>query len=97
MYNETGEVEQLIIELKLSNIHLAPSDLSTTSIFNISKTVVTVSGTIGFEAACLGIKPIISGEAPYSDFGVAYEPKNKLEYFSILKNIPKTSVVEMVN
>ncbi len=87
MYNETGEVEQLVIELKLNNIHLAPSDLSTSSVFNISKTVVTVSGTVGFEAACLGIKPIIAGEAPYSDFGIAYEPKNKLEYFSILKNI----------
>ena len=91
MYNETGEVEQLVIELKLNNIHLAPSDLSTASVLNMSKTVVTVSGTIGIEAACLGIKPIIAGEAPYSDFGIAYEPKNKLEYFSILKNMNSIS------
>lgn len=91
MYNETGEVEQIIKELKLDNIHLAPSDLSTTSVFNISKTVVTVSGTVGTEAACLGIKPIIAGKALYSDFGIAYEPKNKSEYFSILKNINSIS------
>jgi len=95
MYNETGEVEQLVRELKLNNIHLAPFDLSTTSVFDISKTVVTVSGTVGIEAACLGIKPIIAGKAPYSDFGIAYEPKNKMEYFSILKNIDSISPLNM--
>jgi len=91
MYNETGEVEQLVRELKLNNIHLAPFDLSTASVFDISKTVVTVNGTVGIEAACLGIKPIIAGRAPYSNFGIAYEPKNKPEYFSILKNINSIS------
>ena len=91
MYNETGEVEQIVRELKLNNIHLTPSDLSTASVFDISKTVVTVNGTVGIEAACLGMKPIIAGKAPYSDFGIAYEPKNKVEYFSILKNINSIS------
>jgi len=87
MYSETGEVEKIVMDLKLNNINLAPSDLSTASVFNISKTIITVSGTAGIEAACLGIKPIIAGKAVYSDFGIAYEPKNKHEYFSILKNI----------
>ncbi len=87
MYNETGEVEQIIKELKLNNIYLAPSDLSTASVFDISKTVITVSGTVGIEAACLGIKPIIAGKSIYSDFGIAFEPKDKSEYFLTLKNI----------
>jgi len=91
MYNETGEVEQIVRELKLNNIQLAPSDLSTVSVFDISKTVITVSGTVGIEAACLGIKPIISGRSIYSDFGIACEPGNKSEYFSILKNINSIS------
>ncbi len=87
MYNETGEVEQIVRELKLNNIHLTPSDLSTSSVFDISKTVITVSGTVGIEAACLGIKPIIAGRSIYSDFGIAFEPKDKSEYFLTLKNI----------
>lgn len=87
MYNETGEVERIMKELELDNVHLAPSDLNTASIFNISKTVITVSGTVGIEAACLGIKPIIAGRAIYSNFGIACEPKDKSEYFSTLKNI----------
>jgi len=90
-HNEAGQVEQLVRELKLNNIHLAPSDLSTACVFNISKTIITVAGTVGFEAAAFGIKPIIAGEAPYSDFGIACEPKNKVEYFSILKNINSIS------
>lgn len=95
MYNETGEVEQIIKELKLDRIHLVPPDLSTASVFDISKTVITVCGTVGIEAACLGIKPIIAGKSIYSDFGIAYEPKNKLEYFSILKNINSISPLNM--
>lgn len=95
MYNETGEVERTIKKLKLDNIYLTPSNFSTASVFNIAKTVVTVRGTIGLEAACLGIKPVIAGRAIYSDFGIACEPKNKSEYFSLLKNI--RSIITLLN
>jgi hypothetical protein len=87
MYNEEGEVEQMLKKLKLDYIYLAPSDLSTASIFDIAKTIITACGTVGIEAACMGIRPIIAGKAPYSGFGITYEPKNKSEYFSILKKI----------
>lgn len=87
MYNEKGEVEQIVKNLKSDYIYLAPSDLSTASIFDITKTLITVCGTVGIEAACLGIKPIIAGKATYSGFKIAHEPKSKSEYFSILEKI----------
>jgi hypothetical protein len=87
MYGENGEVRQIIKKLKLDNIFLVPLDLSTASIFNITKTIITVSGTIGIESACFGIRPIIAGRSVYSGFGIAYEPRNKSDYFSLLKDI----------
>lgn len=86
MYNEVGEVKALLKSYS-KHIKIVPDDLSTNSIFNIAKTVITISGTIGIEAACMGIKPIIAGDATYRGFGVAIEPNTKNEYFNILENI----------
>jgi len=87
LYNEDGEVEQLLSDEGLDNIKLVPRDFNTRSTFPLAKTVLTVSGTVGVEAACLGIRPIIAGRATYSGLEIALEPATREAYFAALANV----------
>jgi len=87
MFGEQGEVENIIKKLNKKHIKLVPSNLNTASIFNIGRTLVTVRGTVGLEAACSGMKPILAGQAIYSHFGFTCDPKSKEEYYKLLINI----------
>jgi hypothetical protein len=86
-YSESGEVEKLVDKYCGDLVKISPSDLSTESEFYIAETILTVAGTIGIEALCMGVKPIISGDSAYSNFNLAYEPKTKKQYFDLLSNI----------
>jgi hypothetical protein len=47
----------------------------------------TGRSTIGLEYACFGKKPIICGEAPYSENNISINAKNCDEYFRLLINL----------
>lgn len=89
MYHEEGQVEAIYEKFKDDHIHLIPDDFSTASVFSIADVVLTCRGTIGLEAASMGIKTIVSGNSPYSGFDIVHEPKTKEEYLSLLGEVAK--------
>jgi len=72
---------------KSDHIKIAPKEINNQSIMEICDTVVTCSNTLGIElAAFFGKKPILAGNAFYSNLGFTYDCKSKQEYLSVIKN-----------
>lgn len=63
------------------------TDLNTYSLIDFSEAVLTVRGTIGFEAACRGRHVITAGYGPFSGLGFAAEFGTREEYRAYLLNI----------
>ena len=74
-----------------NNIKIIPSDsqISTFSILKLIDYCITVRGTIGIEAACLGIPVITAGTGRYEDYGFTHNSTNKNIYLSKLRGIDK--------
>ena len=68
-YNETHIVNRIIKENKIKNLELVPDNISNIDIFENSTNLITCVSTIGLEFACHGKKPILCGQAIYSDLG----------------------------
>jgi hypothetical protein len=62
----------------------ANSDINTYSLIDASDAVLTVRGTIGFEAACKGKLVINAGTGPYSGLGFNVEFNSQEEYENYL-------------
>ena len=88
MYHETGIAAETLKPYLSENILLCPEDMSTASTFDIADVFITATGTIGIEAACMGVPVILSGQAVYGGYGFTYEPRNRQEYFVKLAEIP---------
>ena len=73
------------------NIKMCPKNISSHNLTFICDNVVTLRGTIGLEFACQGKYSITAGIATYSNLGFSFQPKNKYQYFSYLKNITHVS------
>ncbi len=80
-------IQSIIEEHNAPFLKLAPENFSTSSVFDIADTLVTVNGTAGLEGACMGLKPVLAGKAVYSDIGLSYDPKTQSEYFEILSTL----------
>ena len=87
-YGERGEVKKLVQRYcgEKSNVYMCPDDFNTAGIKNTASIILTNLGTVGLEAACLGIPVIITGQAFYSGAGFTIEPKSKQEYYESLAN-----------
>lgn len=74
-----------------NNIKIIPSDspISTISILKFIDYCITVRGTIGIEAACLGIPVITAGTGRYENFGFTHNSNSKNIYLNKLKEIDK--------
>ncbi len=86
-YREENQVEDLVRAVQCDHIFLIPPDFSTTSVLRTADAILTVNGTIGLEAACCGIRPILAGEAVYSGFGFTTLPTSREEYFKVVDKI----------
>lgn len=86
-YGEEGQAEELVRKVASDHIFLIPPDFSTTSVLNNADAIVTVNGTIGLEASCAGVRPILAGDAVYSGFGFTTQPKSREDYFTLLRNL----------
>lgn len=64
-----------------------PQDVSTTMVLELSDVVLTCGGTIGLEAACLGIPAVNVCKSYYSAFGVVDVIKDKEKYKEYLEHI----------
>lgn len=86
-YGEEGQVEELVGKLKGDHLFLTPQDFSTASVLNAADGVVTVNGNIGLEAACAGVRPLLSAAAVYSGLGFTELPKSREAYFNTLRQM----------
>jgi hypothetical protein len=84
LYNERGFVQDL---LKDYSIKYVPSNINAKSVLQISDSIVTVRGTVGLEAICYNIKPILCGYSYYSTYGFTINCKTEAQYINALKNI----------
>ena len=59
-YGEEEIINNLLSDLKITNINLVDKDISTKSILTIADKIFTSRGTIAIEFAAVGKKPYIS-------------------------------------
>lgn len=82
-----GEYERLAKDCQ--HIRFFPENVAGSSVSDIADAILTVRGSAGVEYSCFGIPCVIAGEALYSGFGFAHEPRTQKEYFNVLENIGK--------
>jgi hypothetical protein len=63
------------------------SEISTYSVFQIADACLTVCGTVGIEAARLGIPVLTAGRGPYDSLGFTVDSNNREEYLEKLQHI----------
>ena len=66
-------------------------DINTYSLIKMCDVVLTVRGTIGYEAAILGKRVITCGSGPYSGFGISTECLTITDYERTLYGLPNLS------
>jgi hypothetical protein len=67
------------------------SDINTFSLFSIMNYCLTVRGTIGIEAAAMGIPTLLAGTGRYDNKGFTYDFKTKNDYLNALNNLETIS------
>jgi hypothetical protein len=90
-YGEAGIAEKYFREVEAAHVRLAPQDLSTDTVLDLARAVITVNGTIGLEAACRGVPIVISANAIYAGLGFTTEPRTRDEYFRVLSRLHQVS------
>ena len=88
-YGEKGLVEKELKNHNIDNLILCPDNINNMQLFNYIDNLVTGVSTISLEFACHGKRSIISGDAPYYHKELFMKPKDKNQYFSLIKNIDK--------
>lgn len=58
----------------------ASTDISTLSLFEVGDVCVTVRGTVGLEAACLGLTTVTAGTGRYDHLGFTIDPETSEEF-----------------
>ena len=86
-YGEDGILEKTITELKIPNMVVFPKEISLKSFLDSCDLLITGRGNIAIEAAGLGTNVMVAGNNYYQNLGLVYEPKTKLEYFKLIKNL----------
>lgn len=87
LYGEHDEIIKYLKDNDCQNVFFFPTHLSSKVVFDTADSIITCHGTAALEAACMGIKPILCGAAPFSNLGIAFEPKDEQEYSRLLDNI----------
>ncbi len=72
----------------------ADSDISTFSLFSIMDYCLTVRGTIGIEAACMGVPVLTAGTGRYDHKGFTIDSKSKDEYLAKLRALQDISALD---
>jgi len=84
---KASDVFNHVIKEQRINIKFLKEGMHIKNIYKYVDGVLTCNGSAGFEYSSLGIPTITTADADYSNFGFTIAPKNKKEYFSILKDI----------
>jgi len=92
IYNSKLSIENVfnkIIKKKENNIILLKKNIIIKNIHKHVTCILTSHGSSGYEYTGLGLPVITTADAPYSNFNFTCEPKNKKEYFHLIKNLHK--------
>lgn len=79
---------------RLGNVVMAPLDFDTFALIDSSEAVITLTGTVGFEAL-IRKKPVVAlGVAPYKDAPGVFSPKNYTELYLVLNSLDEVHHAE---
>lgn len=83
--SETAVIQKYVGELP-AHVHVIPpdTDINTYSLFPLMDYCLTVRGTIGIEAACLGIPVLTAGTGRYDHRGFTLDSESRDEYLARL-------------
>ena len=93
MIGDTKVPDQVILEETFGKLPshvtvlLPDTDISTSSLFEMTDYCLTVRGTIGIEMACFGIPVLTAGTGRYSGLGFTIDSSTAQEYLDRLRNI----------
>ena len=93
-YHEIGIVEKELNKHKsdLKNVVICPEKINNYKLYELSDNLVNCVSTISLEFACEGKRSIVAGDAPYFHEDLFFKPKNKNEYFNLIKNLNKFKI-----
>ena len=74
-------------DINKKNIIFLDENIHIQEIYKYVDVVITGNGSAGYEYPSLGIPAITTSDAAYSNFDFTVSPKNKKDYFKILKKI----------
>ena len=83
-YDENGIVEAVLKKFNLPYVRICPKNINNIILFKNISNLYTGRSTIGLEYACFGKKPVICGEAPYSQNNISINAKNSRDYYKLL-------------
>jgi hypothetical protein len=87
-YAEVVTLDKYIGKLPPHIVMIPPeSEISTYSLFPIMDYCLTVYGTVGMEAARLGVPVLTAGSGPYADRGFTVDSNSREEYCEKVRNI----------
>lgn len=87
------QLEKIILEKHFGKLpsHIkfmhADTSINTYSLFNYIDFGITVRGTVGMELPCFNVPVITAGTGRYNNHGFTIDPKSKIEYYELLKNL----------
>ena len=91
-YNEKGIIENYLRKFKFKNVVMCTKNIKNNILIKYTDFLITSNSTIGLEFACSGKKTILGGDSPYYFKNLFIKPKNKKEYFDIIKNLNKKNI-----
>ncbi len=80
------EIKNLPNHIKIIDYN---NEITTLSLLRHIDYCITVRGTVGIEAACLGVPVLLAGTGRYDNLGFTIDHKNKREYLNSLSKIQK--------
>ena len=81
---------------RIKSVNFVPSFSDTNELTKRALFIATVTGTVGWEALCLGKSVLVFGNAWYKDFPGVTQYKENLSFQKIIENVPKKEEIESI-
>ena len=91
-------LNNIIDKSRIKNVKYFDEKISNIELLKKAKRIVTFSGTVHLESACLGIKPIVISKCTLANFSngrFVLKPKNLHEYTNLLLADSKSSIFKL--
>ena len=98
-YKTYKEILNNIIDKQgIKNVKYFDDKISNIELLRKAKRIVTFSGTVHLESACIGVKPIVISKCTLADFSndrFVFKPKNLHQYTKLLLADSKSSIFKL--